>query len=77
MGDEPQCCNIAILSGNFNNFKDKLVGQTICIQQNILYNLYMQPQYRSYTSELIFSFLLLEAILNSQEQKLLCLTNIF
>jgi hypothetical protein len=31
----PQCCNIAVLSGNFNNFNDTLVGQ---IQPKILHN---------------------------------------
>ena len=35
-----QCCNIAVLPDNFNNFKDTLVGQKLnVIQQNILYNL--------------------------------------
>ena len=31
----PHCCNIAVLSGNFNNFNDTLVGQ---IQPKILHN---------------------------------------
>ena len=26
----PQCCNIAVLSRNFSNFNDTLVGQKIC-----------------------------------------------
>jgi hypothetical protein len=26
----PQCCNIAVLSGNFSNFNDTLVGKKTC-----------------------------------------------
>ena len=41
----PPYCNIAVSSGNFDNFNDTLVGQKYAIEQNILHNFNINQDY--------------------------------